>query len=83
MAYGVVKKMDNGWVATPNKGTVLDFLSGIEYPFSRPDVAAGTVPGKWNVKTGDIISYTIVNGVATNPVLYKKYERGVVRYKHI
>jgi len=81
MSIGIVRKKNNGWASTPNQGIVLDFETGLEYPFYRPDAEVGTVPTDWNVFKNDIISYTIINGVATNPVLYKKYEKGTVYYK--
>jgi hypothetical protein len=83
MSLGQVISMKYWRWNTPNHGVVLDFTTGIEYPFHRPDITLGTVPKAWNVKVNDIISYTIVNGVATEATLYKKHCNDTVYYKPV
>lgn len=79
MSYGVVIRMDNGWSATPNQGIVRDLETDIEYPFYRPAVSLGTTPTTdWTIKVHDIISFTIVDGIATVPVLYRKGDKEFV-----
>jgi len=81
MAYGVVISKHRGMVNTPNHGIVLDFSTGLSYPFGRPDAEVGTVPTEWNVKVHDIVTFTIVNGEATAVTLYKKHADDIVYYK--
>jgi hypothetical protein len=76
MAYGRVIKMDNGWVKTPNKGTLMDLETGLKYTFMREGTTG--VPTEWNVKLYDIVSFTINGSTATEVTLVKKHIRGVV-----
>jgi hypothetical protein len=80
MSYGVVVKMNNGWATTPNEGVVRDLETDIEYPFYREPVALGIKLTVWNIHKHDLISFTIVNGIATLPVLYKTHEKNTVFY---
>lgn len=79
MATGLVIRMHNGVVYTPNEGDVLEHLTGRQYHFRRPDEAFGTVPRKWNVCKGDIVSFTVSGDTATNVTLYKRKQDGVIR----
>ena len=83
MRYGVVKSKRQGMFNTPNKGLLIDLLTGVEYPFSRPDLAFGEVPKDWNLEKHDIISFDLVNGVVTDVTLHKKHVQDVVYYKSI
>lgn len=81
MAYGMVTTKRRGMFEMANEGTVIDFTTGIEYPFQRPD---GEDPTRaWNVEKHDIISFTIINGKATDVKLYKKHVEGTVYYKKL
>jgi hypothetical protein len=78
MATGVVKRMHKGMVNTPNEGVLIDYSTGREYPFRRPDLEFGKVPRTWNVHTHDVVSFTLTGNVATGVVLYKKFQNGTV-----
>ena len=78
MSYGRVKAMHKGMWKTPNKGILIDLQTGVEYPFTRPDVTLGTVPKEWNVKVHDTVSFTIVDGEATDVVLHKKHRESYI-----
>lgn len=78
MAIGVVIKMHNGWVDTPNNGTLRDLATNIEYQFHRPDYTGTGEPPKWGVQVHDLVSFTLVEGTPTNVTIYKKYSAGFV-----
>jgi hypothetical protein len=81
MALGQVISMKYWRFNQANQGKVLDFTTGVEYPFYRPAVTFGISPKPWDVKVHDIISYTIVDGIATEVILYKKHRKDMVYYK--
>lgn len=49
MARGLVIRMDNGRYKTPNHGILMDFETGYEYEFHRPDYTGSGSPPKWDV----------------------------------
>jgi len=80
MSFGIVTRMRSGWgFKTPNSGILRDLETGIEYPFMRESAAgigtSGKVP-KWNVELYDGVSFTIVDGVATEETLVRKHKKG-------
>lgn len=79
MAFGIVIKMKNKWgYKTPNKGTLRDLATDIEYTFSRPPITSTSeakVP-KWNVELYDGVSFDITGNEATNVILVKKHRKG-------
>ncbi len=77
MAYGVIKKMDNGWVKTPHTGILMDLDTGLLYTFIRPDPNVAKT-GEWNVKMHDVVSFTISGSTAIDVTLYKKHIDGIV-----
>lgn len=79
MSFGIVIRMKNKWgIKTPNKGTLRDLETDIEYPFSRPPITSTSeakVP-KWNVELYDGVSFDIAGNEATNVILVRKYKKG-------
>lgn len=71
MAYGLVRRMRDNFFDTPNRGELIDLETGTQYNFTRPDTDGTSKPIKWNVCKGDIVMFTISNGVATNVTLHK------------
>jgi hypothetical protein len=76
MSYGIVTKMDNGWVKTPNEGTLMDLSTGLKYTFKREGTTG--VPTPWNVQLHDIVTFTISGSTATGVTLEKKHVAGFV-----
>lgn len=76
MSYGIVKKMYKYIYKTPNAGTVMDLDTGLEYTFVRGAIT-GTV-FDWNVKTYDIVTFTISGSTAVDVTLYRKHSKGTV-----
>jgi hypothetical protein len=76
MSYGRVIKMDNGWVKTPNEGTLMDLATGLKYKFMREGTEGK--PTEWNVKLYDIVSFTIDGSNATGVTLVNKHKDGIV-----
>lgn len=81
MAYGRVIRMDNGQYKTPNKGTLEDLETGLQYDFTRPIPTTDKFRTKWNVQVHDIVTFTIEKGVAVDVVLYKNHRNKIV-YKY-
>lgn len=78
MALGVVKSMKSAYFHTLNRGTLVDLSTGTEYAFTRPETTDGKETRKWRLETGDVVTFTIVNGEATNVVLSKKHKDNLV-----
>jgi len=81
MAYGLVITKRRGMFEMQNEGQLLDLTTGLTHPFYRPETSDPTTI--WNVEKHDIVTFTLVDGVATDVQLYKKHEDGVVYYKKV
>lgn len=82
MAYGRVLRMHkftgHGKIKTLNAGRLRDMNTGIEYDFNRPDHTGTGDLTRWNVDEGDIVTFDIENGEATNVALCKNLSKRVV-----
>ena len=69
----VISKQD-GYVKTPNHGTLVSLETDDQYDFSRPDGETG----KWNVKKYDIVTFNISGSKAVDVTLLKKHKEDTV-----
>ena len=78
MSVGIVKRMRGTHYTTPNSGVLTDLDTGIDYSFSRPALGDDEKPHDWNVKTHDLVTFTLTNGVVSNVVLARSHDKETV-----